>query len=378
MGQITEAFKILIIVVQLITSIGLSVESTEVSGYNQQIYTIKAKVNEMTTFSHKLAQNQVFGFETMSELALKDRSELTEEERILQLNKESNKANDYFDVGVNGAFYNDFGRALGVLIMDGELITKQVIRAPMFIVRYNGSVELINPEVRTYIVHEGIRYETFEMNEGLTNTLVGVFTSWYGSTNRRHYNHNAIIVEEGVVKSISNSNAAVDIPYVNSDIRDNDFMIAYESLRYDLPIEVGDEVRFEVESNFDIETVKEGFQTGGWLVLDGKNVALEIQGYVGESNSMQPRTAIGITDNGDIIFKVVDGRNRGVSEGVTGSQLADLMIEEGCVSAAYLDGGASSTMVSFGEVLNNPSLGEEKGVAHGVFFDRDYQKVVAK
>lgn len=378
MGQITEAFKILIVVIQLITSIGLSVESTEVSGYNQQIYTIKAKVNEVTTFSQKLAKNQVFGFETMSELALKDRSELTEEERILQLNKESNKANDYFDVGVNGAFYNDFGRSLGVLIIDGELITKQVIQGPMFILRYNGEVELIDPQVRTFVVHKGIRYETFEVNEGLTDTLVGVFTHWYGSTNRRHYNHTAFLVENGIVKSKSISDAALDIPYVNTSLRDNDFMIAYESLRYELPIEVGDEVTFEVDTNFDVETVKEGFQTGGWLVLDGENVALEIQGFVGESNSLQPRTAIGITNSGDIILKVVDGRNKGVSEGVTGSQLADLMIEDGCVSAAYLDGGASSTMVSFGEVVNNPSLGKEKGVAHGVFFDRDYQKVVAK
>jgi len=378
MSQIAEAFKILIVVLHLITSLGLSVESTQVDGYNQQIFTVKARVDESLTFTQKLSKNQVFGFETMSELAAKERSELTEDDLIKQLNKESTRANDFFDIGVNGAFYNDFGRAVGVLIIEGELITKQAIKAPMFILRYNGEIELMNPILSTFIVHNGVRYETFEVNEGLTDTLVGVFTSWYGSTNRRRYNHSAIIVENGVVKSIEQSGSPIDIPYVNTNINSNDFMIAYENLNYELPIQVGDFVSFEIESNFDYKTVKEAFQTGGWLVLEGENVALEIEGYLGISNSRQPRTAIGITNNGEIVLKVVDGRNKGVSEGVSGYQLADLMIADGCISAAYLDGGASSTIVKLGEVINNPSLGEEKGVAHGLFFDKDYQKVVTK
>lgn len=378
MSQITEAISILIVVLHLVTSLGLSVVSTEVDGFNENIFTVKAKVSETLSFTHKLSKNQVFGFETVSELSEKDRTELTEDELINQMNQESSLGDDYFDIGVNGAFYNDFGRAVGILIIDGELITKQVIKAPMFILRYNGEVELINPELSTYIVHEGVRYETFEVNEGLTDTLVGVFTNWYGSSNRRSYNHSAIIVEDGVVKSIEQSGSAVSIPYLNTNLMDNDFMIAYRNLNYELPIMVGDDVTFEMESNFDHESVREGFQTGGWLVLDGENVALTIEGYLGESNSLQPRTAIGITASGEIILKVVDGRNKGVSEGVTGYQLADLMIADGCVSAAYLDGGASSTMVKLGEVLNEPSLGEEKGVAHALFFDKDYQKVVAK
>lgn len=378
MGQITEAFKILLIVIQMITSLGLNIESTSVDGFNEQIYTVRAKLNETTTFTQKLSYNQVFGFEPMSDLAVKDRNELTEEELIRQMNQESSKGYDYFDIGVNGAFYNDYGRAVGALMIDGELVLKQVIPAPLFILRYNGDIELMDPTLSTYIVHNGIRYETFEVNEGLTNTLVGVFTSWYGPTNRRRYNHSAIIVEKGIVTSISRSGTPVAIPDLNTSIKANDFMFAYESLNYELPIEVGDSVSFEIESNFDHESVKEAFQTGGWLVLDGENVASTIQGYLRETNSLQPRTAIGITENGEIILKVVDGRNSGLSEGVTGYQLADLMIADGCISAAYLDGGASSTMVKLGEVLNNPSLGEEKGVAHGLFFDIDYQKVVAK
>ncbi len=378
MGQITEAITLLVVVLQLITSLGLSVESTSIDGYNQQIYTVKARINESLSFTQKLSKDQVFGFETVSELAKKDRDELTEDELIKQLNNDSSASIDFFDIGVNGAFYNDYGRAVGVLIIDGELVTKQVIRAPMFIIRYNGDIDLVNPELRTFIVHEGKRYETFEVNEGLTDTLVGVFTSWYGSTNRRRYNHTAMIVDDGIVTSTLQSGSPVDIPYVNTSIMNNDFMIAYETLNYDFPIEVGDKVTFEIESNFEHESVKEGFQTGGWLVKDGENVALSIEGYLGQSNSLQPRTAIGITENGDIILKVVDGRNKGISEGVTGFQLADLMIADGCLSAAYLDGGASSTMVKLGEVINEPSLGEEKGVAHALFFDKDYQKVVAK
>lgn len=68
-----------------------------------------------------------------------------------------------------------------------------------------------------------------------------------------------------------------------------------------------------------------------------------------------PRTAIGIKDNGDWIFVVVDGAFYGLIGGMTIQELSLLMLDLGCIEALNLDGGGSSTMVIDGKVVNEPS-----------------------
>lgn len=67
-----------------------------------------------------------------------------------------------------------------------------------------------------------------------------------------------------------------------------------------------------------------------------------------------PRTAVGIRENGEWIFVVVDGRFEGELGGMTMKELAKLMCELGCIEALNLDGGSSSTLVIEGTVVNQP------------------------
>ncbi len=71
--------------------------------------------------------------------------------------------------------------------------------------------------------------------------------------------------------------------------------------------------------------------TGGWtrLILDGANcVTASVADESGPvPDDLAPRTAIGYNQTKDKIYLVVnDGRNTGVSEGMTLSQLAGLLI----------------------------------------------------
>ena len=64
-----------------------------------------------------------------------------------------------------------------------------------------------------------------------------------------------------------------------------------------------------------------------------------------------PRTAIGINQNGRYIYLIViDGRQPFYSSGATFLQLAELMKKQGAYFAMALDGGGSSTMVIEGEI----------------------------
>lgn len=67
-----------------------------------------------------------------------------------------------------------------------------------------------------------------------------------------------------------------------------------------------------------------------------------------------PRTAVGIKENGDWIFVVVDSRFLGCFGGMTMKKLAEFMCNLGCVEALNLDGGESSTMVIENKVINEP------------------------
>jgi hypothetical protein len=77
-------------------------------------------------------------------------------------------------------------------------------------------------------------------------------------------------------------------------------------------------------------------------------------------SSIHPRTAIGLDSTGHVlILAVIDGRQRGYSEGATLAELAEIMIEYGADTVVNMDGGGTSTMVMEGDngepiVVNSP------------------------
>ncbi len=66
-----------------------------------------------------------------------------------------------------------------------------------------------------------------------------------------------------------------------------------------------------------------------------------------------PRTAVGYTRNQHAILLVVDGRQT-ASQGVTLPELAQIMLDLGCVEAMNLDGGGSTQMAVGGQLINLP------------------------
>ena len=82
---------------------------------------------------------------------------------------------------------------------------------------------------------------------------------------------------------------------------------------------------------------------------------------VSPDNSIHPRTAIGTNENGSVMWLViVDGRQKGYSEGMNLHELASLMIKLGCWNSTNMDGGGSSVMGMTGtngkmRLMNSPS-----------------------
>jgi hypothetical protein len=76
-----------------------------------------------------------------------------------------------------------------------------------------------------------------------------------------------------------------------------------------------------------------------------------------------PRTGVGSTPDGRVLMVTVDGRRPGYSVGMTPRQFAGLFISLGADYALNLDGGGSTTMSIFGDVVNRPSDGRQRPVS---------------
>lgn len=121
--------------------------------------------------------------------------------------------------------------------------------------------------------------------------------------------------------------------------------------------------RIVLRDTNDFSDVREAVSAmGGWIVKDGKDLT-------GDDATTHPRTAVGVKEDGTVVFLVADGRQKPYSCGMTMKELANALIALGCVDAVNMDGGASSTLISRREtdndiaVRNKPSRLKERTVS---------------
>ena len=140
-----------------------------------------------------------------------------------------------------------------------------------------------------------------------------------------------IIIEDGVLKTPDEIYSSYSIVGMDSD---NKMVVSYSMNYYTMK-----------QLN-----LKSAVSFGPIIVLNG-------QPTIGSGNGgwgIQPRTAIGQRKDGAILMLVIDGRSKD-SLGATLKNVQDIFLQYGAYNAFNLDGGASSTMVFNGKLLNKPS-----------------------
>jgi len=135
------------------------------------------------------------------------------------------------------------------------------------------------------------------------------------------------------------------------------------------PVEPGAELIISTLTEPVLRGVRTAISGGPVLVRNGKRArfkAPDSDSY--EFSSMMerhPRSAVGW--NQDYFFLVtVDGRQKGVSAGMTLDELARYLVELGCQEAMNLDGGGSATLWYDGKVRNHPCDGYEREIANSL------------
>ena len=108
---------------------------------------------------------------------------------------------------------------------------------------------------------------------------------------------------------------------------------------------------------------------GTTLVKDG---ALAVKHSDSHTGNRASRTAIGITRTGKVVVMTLDGRQEPISCGGSMQEIAQIMLDAGCVDAVNLDGGGSTTFLAQmpGDddlsLVNKPSDGFERSVSASI------------
>lgn len=114
------------------------------------------------------------------------------------------------------------------------------------------------------------------------------------------------------------------------------------------------------------DDIQEAVGGGAFIVKDGKIAVGSDSNYY---NSRASRTCVGLTKDGKVVLMALDGRQEPFSCGGSAQEIAQIMLDAGCVSAINLDGGGSTTFAAKEEgedevrVINRPSDGFERSVS---------------
>jgi hypothetical protein len=83
-----------------------------------------------------------------------------------------------------------------------------------------------------------------------------------------------------------------------------------------------------------------------WTAVSGFAIVLSDGNTIGDSKTVHPRTAVGISrDNRYLLLMVIDGRQAGYSDGATLYETAEWLKHFGAYNGLNLDGGGSSSLV---------------------------------
>ncbi len=271
---------------------------------------------------------------------------------LTQANTFLNNNDIYSAAGVNADFFSlQTGVPMSNVIIDKRVVSKDTATLPAIGFRGDGTAFIGTLPIET-VMQVGDSVTTIEcINKYRQPYALYLYTADYG--NQTHAVGNGINVVfsnisgditlgskiTAVVESVDEYDGSLAIPegkWVLSVAAEADPALV-EKLTV---LQVGDKVTFTTRETGNDPRWKDAVYglgaLGGKLLTDGK---LDY-----EDQSAAPRTAVGIREDGSIVFYTIDGRRPGYSYGVRKETLAKRLLELGCTDALNLDGGGSTTL----------------------------------
>jgi exopolysaccharide biosynthesis protein len=271
------------------------------------------------------------------------------------------------NAAINGGYFSTSGtfrgEPVGTLMLEGKLISEPYNeRSAIGFIENAGTTEIVFGHLKfSAKVSTGQASHTVDgVNRPLSLNELIVFTPQFHRTTLTTSEGLEVVVRSGKVITLRDHQGSSEIPsdgYVVSavgsarewlvkNIKRGSKISFSSSLS---PINDKHEARWRLASTI--------LGCGPQLIRGGK-IAItdkEEKMAAGFATDRHPRSAIARLDSGKLLLVTVDGRQPGVSVGISLNMLADLLLEFGAVEAVNLDGGGSTTMFVRDKVVNRPS-----------------------
>lgn len=251
---------------------------------------------------------------------------------------------------INASFFKpDTGAPLGLSIMDKRLITGPLFQRSAFGVTTRGKYKIakVNLVGSVNINRSKIKLENINQPIMSQKGLYLFNSCWGKSTPKTKKNYSHIVVRNHKIDYITDN--STHIPF-NGYV-----LVGHNSIfKKNLTPRTSVKYKFKLYPK-GWEKMKYAFAAGPYLVKDGKRLIDKQRFSKLFLWTKAPRSALGIRKDGGVILLTADGRHKGVSEGVTLTELADIMLKFNAHQAMNLDGGSSTQMFYNNKLINRPS-----------------------
>ncbi len=272
---------------------------------------------------------------------------------------------------INGDFYENTDNYPGDP-RDLQIRNGEVVSAPAghtcFWIDQNGCPHMTNVESQFRVMWPGGRSTMIGLNEKRPDNAAVLYTPTMGKSTHTSGGIELILenmpgeswhplkvgeIRQAQIKEIRSTG--------DSPLTDGSIVVSIgPELVESLPkLHRGSTVKINTETNPDVSGAEVAVGGGPMLVRKGKPMTWP--GF----HIRHPRVALGW--NKEYFYLVeVDGRQRGLSAGMTFEELAAYMVKIGCEDAMNMDGGGSATLWVRGSVMNSPSEGQERPGANAL------------
>ena len=250
-------------------------------------------------------------------------------------------------IAINGSFFKpQNGIPLGSLMIDGKLLTGPMYnRVALGIFEQDLKIERVKLNAVAKTNDYTLQIDNINQPRMLS-TYVLAYTQEWGemAPSSPQYGMQIAIKDNKVIEFSTNRLSIPENGYV---------IVGPKDKLMDLAAQKGVEVKLNTNPNWD--GVKHIISGGPYLLKNGEIYVDVTDEKLNAITGRNPRTAIGITSDKNLVLITVDGREEN-SVGMTLTELASYMKSIGCVEAMNLDGGGSSVMYVKGNIVNSPSV----------------------
>lgn len=286
---------------------------------------------------------------------------------------------------VNGDFYStQTGVPLGIIIKDGRVVSSDDNRYAVGFTADNKAI-IGKPSIRismTNLTSGGEVIQINHLNKYPTAWGSYLFTEDYGESTHSSGENFEIVIEidgefvpggkvQGKVREIRTAVSNTPIPEGCAVIT---IAASYDKSASFAAVQTDDLLQIDVACDPAWTSVVTAVGGGDLILKDSVLPEDAIDEY--HEKIANPRTAIGIKEDGKVIVFAVDGRSD-ASKGLSEAELSAVMSELGCTDAINLDGGGSTTVMvkHFGEkdivCSNAPSAGALRSIANGILLVKE-------